>query len=143
MNYLDRNCGERVKVEEKTFSGKYILVCCFRVPIFREDFDSLYLQALITTCSDLYSMRDAFEMVVVAKMNNLANHEEVFNHFLSGFPSSCLAVPFKDSKRRDFICKYLDLGRGCFQFILVDVRRSVLLHRHPNAELWSRGLSLY
>ncbi|KNA17287.1 hypothetical protein SOVF_081260 [Spinacia oleracea] len=116
MNYLHRISGDRVEVEEKMFSNKNIIVCCFHVPIFRVDDDSLYLQSLINTCSELYS-KDNLEMVVVAKMNTLANYEGIFDHFLSGFPTWCLAVPFEDSKRRDFICSVvLNYGAEAFPF---------------------------
>ncbi|KAL6564858.1 hypothetical protein OROMI_016308 [Orobanche minor] len=133
MNYLHRNNGGRVQVEEAVLSGKYVMICCFYVPISREFFASKYLQSLVTTCSDLYKKKNDFEMVVVAKMNNVANDEVIFNHFLSGFPSSCLVVPFKDSFRRDFICKYLDLpGRFGINCLLLDITGNVLLHGHPD-----------
>ncbi|KAL6572184.1 hypothetical protein OROMI_013143 [Orobanche minor] len=138
MNYLYRNNNnrERVEIEEENmlFGGKYIMVCCFHVPIFRESFDALSLQALVTICSDLYSTRDDFEMVVVVKMNSLANYEVLFDHFLSGFPSSCLVVPFHDSECRDFICNYLDLcGRLCIECLILDRdnRRNVLHSQFP------------
>ncbi|XP_021735278.1 probable nucleoredoxin 1 [Chenopodium quinoa] len=107
------------------------MVCCYHVPIFREESISLYVQGLVTTCFDLYSSRQDFELVVVAKMNKMVNYEAVFNHFLSGFPASCLVVPFSDSKRRDFICKYLDLDHGC-NCLILDDNGSVLLHEHPS-----------
>ncbi|KAL6561290.1 hypothetical protein OROMI_016891 [Orobanche minor] len=88
------------------------MLCCFHVPMFLED--ARLLQALTTTCLELYTSRDDFEMVMVAKMNNLANYEVVFKHFFSGFPSSCLAVPFSDPKRRDYICKYIGLADSLF-----------------------------
>lgn len=108
-SYLDRIDGGRVAVDKTTFRGKYIMVCCFHVPILRDYFELRYLQALITTCCDLYSTRKDFEMVVVAKMNKCADYKVVFDHFLSGFPPSCLVVPFEDLERRDFICRFLDL----------------------------------
>ncbi|VFQ86756.1 unnamed protein product [Cuscuta campestris] len=97
-NYLHRNDGEteRVEVNEQMFSGKYILVCCFGLPLFRQEREARDAQAIATACSELYSMRSDFEMVVVAKMNPLANSEGFFNHFLSGFPTSCLEVRAND-----------------------------------------------
>lgn len=83
----------------------------------------------ITTCSDLYATDTDFEMVVVAKMNRLADHREVFDHFLSGFRSPCFVIPFGDSERRDFICKHLDLNLGR----LLGCRLSDVLHK-INAE---------
>uniref|UniRef100_A0A803M9C5 Uncharacterized protein n=1 Tax=Chenopodium quinoa TaxID=63459 RepID=A0A803M9C5_CHEQI len=68
-----------------------------------DDVYSRRIQSLANICYELYSTRTDVEMVVVVKMNKLANHELVFNHFLTGFPSSCLVVPLKDSKRRNFI----------------------------------------
>ncbi|XP_021863907.1 probable nucleoredoxin 1 [Spinacia oleracea] len=131
MNYLERISGRRVEVKEKMFSNKYIPVCCLHVPIFGEDFDALYLQSLITTCSELYS-KDILEMVVVAKMNPLANYEGIFDHFLSGFPSWCLAVPFEDSQHRDFICRYLDFRNCSIKCLLLNAEGTVFLHEHPS-----------
>ncbi|VFQ86777.1 unnamed protein product [Cuscuta campestris] len=134
--HLVRKGGDRVVVDKQTFSGKYIMICCFNVPVFRHEQTARYAQALATACSELYSSRNDFEMVVVAKMNQLANYEVYFNHFLSGFPTPCLVVPFEDSERRDFICKYLDL-RACYDIgclILekdTDSKRNILFCESP------------
>ncbi|KAL2934950.1 putative nucleoredoxin 1 [Bienertia sinuspersici] len=77
--YLVRNNGEKVEVDEETYRGKYVLVCCFYVPVLRED-----------TYSD------------------------------------CVQVPWEDSRRSDYICKYLDLGHGCFKCLLLDKKGLVL-----------------
>ncbi|KAL6493198.1 hypothetical protein OROGR_032957 [Orobanche gracilis] len=126
---LQRNSGELVKVDEKIFGGKYIMLCCFHVPMFLED--ARLLQALTTACLELYTSRADFEMVMVAKMNNWANYEVVFNHFFSGFPSSCLAVPFSASKHRDYICNYIGLVDSVFHCLFMD-KGTVLFRGHPN-----------
>uniref|UniRef100_A0A803N8P8 Uncharacterized protein n=1 Tax=Chenopodium quinoa TaxID=63459 RepID=A0A803N8P8_CHEQI len=137
-NYLYRNNGngESVEVDENTFRDKYILVCCFHIPIFRAGTDSRVLRDLLMTFSELYSTREDVEIVVVAKMDKLmTNFELLSDRFLLGFPSSCLVVPFKDSKRRDYICYYLHLrDHRRMQCLLLDNKgkeRDILFSGYP------------
>ncbi|KMS95847.1 hypothetical protein BVRB_004480 [Beta vulgaris subsp. vulgaris] len=128
LGYLVRIGGERVELG-KAIRDKYIMVCCFHVPMFHGGWNSSMVQSLINTCSELYAADMDFEMVVVAKMKKLADHKQVFDHFLSGFPSSCFVIPFEDSKRRNFICKYLELDD--IQCLLLDKKENILLHGYP------------
>ncbi|KMS95845.1 hypothetical protein BVRB_004460 [Beta vulgaris subsp. vulgaris] len=130
LGYLVRIGGERVELG-KAIRDKYIMVCCFHVPMFHGGWDSSMVQSLINTCSELYAADMDFEMVVVAKMKKLADHKQVFDHFLSGFPSSCFVIPFEDSKRRNFICKYLELQLNDIQCLLLDNKENILLHGYP------------
>ncbi|KAL2901336.1 putative nucleoredoxin 1-1 [Bienertia sinuspersici] len=132
-NHLIRKNGDRVELKKDTFKDKNVMICCLNVPVFRHDCRSSLVQSLATLCSDLYALKpDNFEMVVVAKMHSLANYKEIFDHFLSGFPSSCLAVPFSYSMCRDYICKYLDLGPVFAKCLLVDGHSDVLFFDIPN-----------
>ncbi|VFQ62254.1 unnamed protein product [Cuscuta campestris] len=75
--HLVHKGGDRVEVDKQTFSGKHIMICCSNVPVFRHEHTARDAQALATACSKLYCSRNDFEMVVVAKVNQLANYEEV------------------------------------------------------------------
>lgn len=126
---LLRKHGEQVELG-KAIEGKYTMICCFHAPVFGTDSNSIVFQSLVNTCSELYARGVNFEMVVVVKMKKLADYKQVFDHFLSGFPSSCLVIPFEDSKRRDFICNYLQLNDDV-QCLLLDNNNNILLHGYP------------
>ncbi|CAH9078666.1 unnamed protein product [Cuscuta europaea] len=109
-NSLVRNNGERVGLMD-AISGKYLVVCCFFVPMFANDGSDRVCRHLIATYNELQKNNLNFEMVVVAKMRSSFiskdQEEPAFDWFLSAFP--CLAVPFSDSSTRDSICKLLGL----------------------------------
>ncbi|XP_021754906.1 probable nucleoredoxin 1-2 [Chenopodium quinoa] len=134
LSYLDRNnLGNKVAVQEETFVGKYIMLCCVHVPIFLDSSDARWMQELVNMCFDLYATRNDFEMVVAVKMSSMADYEVVFDHFLSSLPS-CLVIPYKESMHRDFICKYLDLVDSWYIKCLIldaDVNRKVLVYGFP------------
>ncbi|CAH9123799.1 unnamed protein product [Cuscuta epithymum] len=107
---LVRNNGERVGLVD-AIAGKYLVVCCFFVPMFVEDPPHRPCRALIATYNDLKKKNLNFEMVMVAKMRSTfiskKQEEPAFDWFFSAFP--CLAVPFSDSSTRDSICKLLGI----------------------------------
>ncbi|XP_074314870.1 putative nucleoredoxin 1 [Silene latifolia] len=131
-DFLVRNNGDRVLVE--SLRGKYLLICCYFVPIPTESYAAGTCLDLIYTYSQLYRERsDEFEMIMVAKMRSDWVHDDVaFNHFFSAFP--CLAVPFWDSYSRDLICKSLELNEETTWLgtitLIVDPEQIVLKHLH-------------
>ncbi|KAL6513651.1 hypothetical protein OROGR_021137 [Orobanche gracilis] len=117
---LLRNHGdEEVVLDGNTFRDKYVLICCFHVPVL---WTSCHFQGLVNLCEELYSTQDDFEMVMVARMNTLADTEAVFDYFFKGMPSSCLAVPYKDFKRREHICKLLGLDPSSLIYKSIECR---------------------
>ncbi|XP_074267268.1 putative nucleoredoxin 1 [Silene latifolia] len=110
---------------------KWIMVCCFACPLFSISSYSLELRAVSSVCSELYECYgDSFEMVLVFKMTEgFLYDESAFRHQLSGFHSSCLAVPFFDSVSSDCICRSLGFsGTGKGIFCCVDERK-VIWHK--------------
>ena len=86
MGYLYRNSGDFGK-------GKYLLFVCFYLPPYftgEFEFDSANPQDLISTCFDLYSHRDDFEIVLVTKLTD----DNPNSKPASLFPSASLSSPF-------------------------------------------------
>ncbi|CAH9106748.1 unnamed protein product [Cuscuta europaea] len=109
-NSLVRKNGERVGLID-AIAGKYLVVCCFIVPMFAGDPPQRVCRSLIATYNGLKKNNSNFEMVMVAKMRSSfiskEQEEPAFDWFFSAFP--CLAVPFSDFSTRDSICKLLGL----------------------------------
>ncbi|KAK9681494.1 hypothetical protein RND81_10G006800 [Saponaria officinalis] len=112
-------CGEVEDVDFDSLCGKYLLICCFSVPMFSDKMVADDCRAIIETYHHLSRQCHPFEMVVVVKMRSDAAYDQktAFDHFYSAF--SCLAIPFSDVDTRDYICScFMDLA------ILVDPRDS-------------------
>ncbi|XP_021749061.1 probable nucleoredoxin 1-2 [Chenopodium quinoa] len=124
---LVRTNGEVVPVD--SLKGKNIAVCCVFVPVFWLSSEASQIQGIPTSCSRIFG-KNNYEIVMVLKMrNNWIDDEDAFNHFLSGFPaSSCLAIPFSDTLRRDYVCKSLGLVSDAMA-LLVDTTQKVVLHQ--------------
>ncbi|VFR00571.1 unnamed protein product [Cuscuta campestris] len=115
---------ENVSVESTlSLKGKYVMICCVFVPSLwcSEDGPGVYYTSL---ASHELARRDDFVMVVVPMMREGFTHSHsAYQHFLSGF--SCLAVPFEDSHRREFICSSLGFD-GKLKALLLDPSHRVL-----------------
>ncbi|VFR02067.1 unnamed protein product [Cuscuta campestris] len=115
---------ENVSVEcTLSLKGKYVMICCVFVPSIwcSEDACMVYYTSL---ASHELARRDDFVMVVVPMMRDgFAHSHSAYQHFLSGF--SCLAVPFEDSHRREFICSSLGFD-GKLKALLLDPSHRVL-----------------
>ncbi|KAL8161438.1 hypothetical protein V2J09_012927 [Rumex salicifolius] len=112
-DYLVRNNGVRVPLLN-SIAGKYLLVCCFAIPIASYKYDADLCRNLISAYSQLKAADCNFEMVIVARIAsanmvvNDGDDEAAFNRFFDAFP--CLAVPFSDSESRDLLCYSLGLA---------------------------------
>ncbi|KAK9707224.1 hypothetical protein RND81_07G181100 [Saponaria officinalis] len=129
-DYLVRNNGERVLVE--SLRGKYLLICCYFVPVLSEGYTASTCFDMIATYSQLSVERPGeFEMVMVAKMRESRIHDEdAFDHFFSAFP--CLAIPFWDSESRERVCKTIQFDSQHHWLrtatLIVDPNQIVLQH---------------
>ncbi|XP_073526378.1 uncharacterized protein [Phyllobates terribilis] len=113
-DYLVRNNGVKVPLLD-SISGKYLLICCFAIPIMTDLEDAELCRNMISVYSQLKAAANNLEMVVVARITRYTmvvndDEESAFNRFFNAFP--CLAVPFSDSESRDLICYSLGLGLG-------------------------------
>ncbi|XP_074278728.1 putative nucleoredoxin 1-1 [Silene latifolia] len=117
--------------------GKYLLICCFTVPILSYDDSAEKCRAIIEAYNELSQKNPPFEMIVVAKMRTdvVYNQKAAFDHFYSAF--SCLAIPFSDFETRGYICSSisgsnlgLDDGNSA---ILVDPN-GIVLHKDEALE---------
>ncbi|XP_057531249.1 probable nucleoredoxin 1 [Amaranthus tricolor] len=122
--FLNRGDGRKVEAA-KYLKGKYILICSFNVPIYWD----CCAWELSMVCRELYSkLNNKFEMVIVPKMRRgWSTDERAFHHFISGFPSSCLSIPFQDQRYRYRVCKALGEFFEC-RIVLVSRTGTVLLN---------------
>ncbi|VFQ98222.1 unnamed protein product [Cuscuta campestris] len=122
--------NENVNIESTlNLKGKYIMICCVFVPSIWSSADGpvVYHTAL---ASHELAKRDDFVLVVVPMMRKGFTHSiKTYLHFLSGF--SCLAVPFHDSPRREYICSALGFD-GETKVVILDPSQKVLYHGQPN-----------
>ncbi|XP_074274341.1 putative nucleoredoxin 1-1 [Silene latifolia] len=115
-------------VEFDSLSGKYLLICCFHIPMLCGSSIAQQCRSLIDAYNELSELGYPFEMVVVAILRTdiVYDLKAAFDHFYSAF--SCLAIPFSDFETRDYIhsCMrggtHLDLESA----ILVDPQGIVL-----------------
>ncbi|KAL8141859.1 hypothetical protein V2J09_014892 [Rumex salicifolius] len=123
-DYLVRNNGVRVPLRD-SIAGKYLLVCCFAIPLVSYKYDAELCRNMISAYSQLKAADCNFEMVIVARIAsanmvvNDGDEEAAFNRFFDAFP--CLAVPFSDSESRDLLCYSLGLatvGPRCSSLLL-------------------------
>ncbi|KAL8137353.1 hypothetical protein V2J09_003354 [Rumex salicifolius] len=107
-DYLVRNNGAKVPVDSVV--GKYLVICCFLVPLLTGDTGADICRAMIAAYSASYN--NNFEVVMVAKMTSATmadeDEEAAFNSFFAAFP--CLAIPFSDTKSRESLCYSFNLG---------------------------------
>ncbi|RAL40683.1 hypothetical protein DM860_006753 [Cuscuta australis] len=130
MDYLLRTFGEKVKFDQETVSGKYILFYCFfHQPVPVRVVDMYYPMDLFNLCTDLYSVRDNFEMVFVPKPGEEDKYDLGLQGFFSIVPTYSLVVPTKESHRRNFMCDCLGLVYpGTFKCLLVNVKKGIVVH---------------
>ncbi|VFQ68576.1 unnamed protein product [Cuscuta campestris] len=108
--------------------GKHVMICCVFVPSIWCSEDGLLVYHTALASHEL-ARRDDFELVVVPMMREGFTHSlSAYQHFLSGF--SCLAVPFQDSHRREFICSSLGFD-GKLDCLVLDPSQEVLYHGPP------------
>ncbi|XP_021732622.1 probable nucleoredoxin 1 [Chenopodium quinoa] len=107
-NFLIRDNGDKVMVD--SLRRKYVMIFCFFLPIEPQSPVDNHCWAIKAAFSEWFdSGRDDIQMVLVAKMKReWVDNETVFINFLSSFPN-CLAIPFCDSKSRDYVCKSIGL----------------------------------
>ncbi|VFQ63200.1 unnamed protein product [Cuscuta campestris] len=142
-DFLVRFSGERVPVT--SLRGKHLVICAFLLPLpnISDDDDARVCRAMIDSYPKLCELHD-FEMIMVARMRDQADfsskedEEAAFNRFFSAFP--CLAVPFSDSRSRDFICSSLGLTRpDSFMDVLIVDDKEVVVRQSGMADpffLW-------
>ncbi|VFR00674.1 unnamed protein product [Cuscuta campestris] len=109
--------------------GKYVMICCVFVPTIwcSDDWRMVYHTAL---ASHELTKRDDFMLVVVPIMRKGFHYScSAYQHFLSGF--SCLAVPFDDCDRREYICSALRF-HGKLKVVILDPSQKLLYHGPPN-----------
>ncbi|VFQ86707.1 unnamed protein product [Cuscuta campestris] len=130
MDYLLRTFGDKVKFDQETVSGKYILFYCFFYQLSPVDVMHGYSPMdLFKLCADLYSVRDDFEMVVVPKPGVEDKYDLCLKAFFSFVPTYSLVVPTKESHRRNFMCDCLGLVYpGTFKCLLVNVKKGIVVH---------------
>ncbi|VFQ73635.1 unnamed protein product [Cuscuta campestris] len=121
---------ENVNVESTlNLKGKYVMICCAYVPSIwcSTDGPMVYHTAL---ASHELARRDDFVLVVVPMMREGFTHSRsAYLHFLSGF--SCHAVPFNDSRRREYICSALRFD-GKLKVVILDPSQKILYHGPPD-----------
>ncbi|XP_021759705.1 probable nucleoredoxin 1 [Chenopodium quinoa] len=124
--------GLIVDAKNLKLSGKYVMLCCFMVPL---NWNSIAWKVAVA-CHDLYSkMKNRFEMVIVAIMRDGWTHDKkAFSQFMSAFPSSCLAIPFHAKSHRRRVCKYLG-GMFMANMTLVNPAGNVLLHNEVHQSM--------
>ncbi|XP_074269075.1 uncharacterized protein LOC141592347 [Silene latifolia] len=130
--YLVRNDGCETQFEvERLRDKKWVMICCLCCPIYFHSRFSLVYRGVSDICSELYDeYGDTFEMVLVLKMGrDFEADESSFRHMLSGFPSSCLVVPFWDSDSRDYICCSLGFSNTPQGLFLRADERKVIWHK--------------
>ncbi|VFQ67407.1 unnamed protein product [Cuscuta campestris] len=122
-------CKENVNIESTLIlKGKYVMICCVYVPSIwcSTNGPNVYHTAL---ASHELARRDDFVLVVVPMMREGFTHSRsAYLHFLSGF--SCYAVPFHDSRRREYICSALGFG-GKIKVMILDPSLEVRYHGSP------------
>ncbi|VFQ59493.1 unnamed protein product [Cuscuta campestris] len=125
---------ENVNVESTlNLKGKYVIICCVFAPSTwdSEDGTMVYHTAL---ASHEIAKRDDIVLVVVPMMRKgFTHHCSAYQQFLSGF--SCLAVPFVDSYRREYICSALRFD-GELIVLVLDPSQKVIYHGPPFMFLW-------
>ncbi|RAL40640.1 hypothetical protein DM860_006710 [Cuscuta australis] len=131
MDYLPRTFGEKVKFDRETLSRKYILFYCFFQPP-RHPFAvlrSCHPISLFKLCTDLYSVRDDFEMVSIVRMSEEHDCEELIKWLAFSAPTYSLVVPAEESHRRNVMCECLDvLYPGSLKCLLVNVEKGIVVH---------------
>ncbi|KAL6581634.1 hypothetical protein OROMI_007557 [Orobanche minor] len=94
-----------VVVKPDIFAEKHVLVFCMNAPVM---FGSDGCQSIFNLCKELESRKIGMVMVMVARMNILADEKGAFDHLFSGFPRGSLAVPYEDWERRERVWKLLN-----------------------------------
>ncbi|XP_074296711.1 putative nucleoredoxin 1 [Silene latifolia] len=131
--HLIRAIGETVKID--VLRGKYVLICCFKLPVYLDSYGYSVCRSLIDAYTDL--RRDLFEIVLVAdKEPGLNLREDVFGAFFSAF--QCLAVPFSDFDTRHFICSSIGLNFS-IGTILVSPEGDIIQHHDAYKNFNSYG----
>ncbi|XP_074319071.1 uncharacterized protein LOC141656001 isoform X2 [Silene latifolia] len=123
--YLIRNdnCSTLFEVE-RLRDKKWVMICCLSCPIYFESDLTLVYRGISDIWYELKDkLGDNFEMVLVPKMiRDFETDRSSFKHMLSGFPPSCLVVPFWDSSSRDAICYSLGFSTSPQGLFLRDKR---------------------
>ncbi|XP_074306779.1 putative nucleoredoxin 1-2 isoform X2 [Silene latifolia] len=135
--HLVRSNGETAKID--VVRGKYVLICCLKLPVHLASYDYSVCRSLIDAYSEL--RRDLFEIVLVADMAPRFHlRKDVFDFFFSAF--KCLAVPFSEFDTRHFICSSIgfDFSLGA---ILVGPEGNILQHHDACDYFYSYGSEWY
>ncbi|RAL49059.1 hypothetical protein DM860_015050 [Cuscuta australis] len=113
--------------------GKYVMICCVFVPSIWSSADARIIYQTSLASHEL-ARRGDFAVVVVPMMRNGFTHSfSAYEHFFSGF--SCLAVPFGEYLRREYICSVLGFD-GQPKALILDPSQRVLYHGQP--EMFTR-----
>ncbi|VFQ68613.1 unnamed protein product [Cuscuta campestris] len=108
--------------------GKYVMICCVFVPSIWSSADARMIYHTSLASHEL-ARRGDFALVVVPMMRNGFTHSfSAYEHFFSGF--SCLAVPFGEYLRREYICSVLGFD-GQPKALILDPSQRVLYHGQP------------
>ncbi|XP_074272698.1 putative nucleoredoxin 1-1 [Silene latifolia] len=85
--------------------GKFVIVCCFLLPIDMDTIEISICHAIEALYSELSlnGIADNVKLVIVAKIAPGFSNAD-FDSFFSRLSVNCLAIPFSDSKSRDKIC---------------------------------------
>ncbi|VFQ78205.1 unnamed protein product [Cuscuta campestris] len=109
--------------------GKYIMICCVFVPSLWSSWDGHMVHHTALASHELAEREDFVTVVVPMMRKGFTRSSSAYEHFLSGF--SCLAVPFHESQRREYICSALGFD-GMLKVLILDPSQKVIYHDQPS-----------